>query len=72
MSEPLITRGTLTERERNRLDRLRRRCDWLRRRIANRSGVTGQDFDIAELSALEWAIRYIEDVSAWNLEVPRP
>ena len=63
MSEPLIVHTTLTSKERDRLDRLRRRCDWLRSRIAKQRDYNG--FDKAELSALEWAIKYIEDVSAW-------
>jgi len=46
-----------------RLERLRRRRDWLKRRIANHRGDPG--FDKAELSALKWANRFIEDVTAW-------
>lgn len=63
VSEPLLVRTTLTAKEMERLDRVRRRCDWLKRRIANHRGDPG--FDKAELSALEWAIRFIEDVTAW-------
>ena len=63
MSEPLLIKTTLTARELERLDRLRRRCEWLNRRIANHRGDPG--FDKSELSALEWAIRLLEDATAW-------
>jgi hypothetical protein len=63
MSEALVIRTTLTAVERDRLDRLRRRTDWLRLRTAI-PGYPGGDFNRGELSALEWAIRYIEDVAA--------
>jgi hypothetical protein len=52
----------LTPKELDRLDRLRRRCDWLTHRIATHRG--DPDFDKSEQSALEWAIRFIEEVSA--------
>jgi len=63
VSKPLPIRTTLTAKEMERLDRLRRRCEWLKRRIANHRGDPG--FDKSELSALEWAIRFFEDVTAW-------
>lgn len=63
VSKPLLVRSTLTAKEMERLDRLRRRCEWLTRRIANHRGDPG--FDKSELSALEWAIRFIEDATAW-------
>lgn len=66
MSKPSLIRTTLTSKEMDRLDRLRRRCDWLRRRIANHHGDPA--FDKSELSALEWAIRFIEDVTALECE----
>jgi hypothetical protein len=56
----------LTAKEMARLDRLRRRCEWLKRRIANHRGNPG--FDKGELSALEWAIRFIEDITTWQRE----
>ena len=62
MSKALVVHTTLTAKELERLDRLRRRCEWLRRRIANHHGDPG--FDKSELSALEWAIRFIEDATA--------
>lgn len=64
VGKPLLVRTTLTAKEMERLERLRRRCDWLKRRIANHRGDPG--FDKAELSALEWAIGFIEDVTAWS------
>ena len=63
MSEPRSVSTTLTAKDMERLDRLRRRCGWLKSRIANHRGDPG--FDKAELSALEWAVRFIEDVTAW-------
>lgn len=63
MSKPLLVRTTLTAKEMERLDRLRRRCEWLKGRIANHRGNPG--FDKAELSALDWAIRFVEDTTAW-------
>jgi hypothetical protein len=63
MSKPLLVQTALTAKELERLERLRRRCEWLKRRIANHRGDAG--FDKAELSALEWAIRFIEDATAW-------
>jgi hypothetical protein len=47
-------------KEEERLNRLRRRCDWLEDRIA-KSKARGQDvsFDVAEASALRWAIERI-------------
>ena len=66
LSALLLVSTTLTAKERDRLGRLRRRCEWLRHRIAaNRRRKT--DFDRAELSALEWAIQFIEDVTAWPI-----
>ena len=62
MSKAFLLRTTLTAKELERLDRLRRRCDWLKLRITNHRGDPG--FNKAELSALEWAIRFIEDVTA--------
>jgi chromosome segregation ATPase len=52
-------RGAVTKEE-ERLNRLRRRCDWLEARIA-KCKATGQDvsFDVAEASALQWAIERI-------------
>jgi hypothetical protein len=47
VSEPLLVRTTLTAKEMERLGRLRRRGDWLKRRIANHRGDPG--FDKAEL-----------------------
>lgn len=50
----------MSKKERARLRRLQRRCDWLQARIA-----IGEDrgkersFDAAELSALKWAIERI-------------
>jgi hypothetical protein len=47
-------------KEEERLNRLRRRCDWLEARIT-KAKARGQDvsFDIAEASALNWAIERI-------------
>ena len=47
-------------KEEERLNRLRRRCQWLEARIAKAQG-NGQDvsFDVAEASALRWAIERI-------------
>jgi hypothetical protein len=57
VSKPLLVRTTLTAKEMERLDRLRRRCDWLKRRIANHRGDPG--FDKAELSALDCTYRVL-------------
>jgi hypothetical protein len=70
MSESLLVPTTLKAKEMERLDRLRRRCDWLKRRIANHRGHPA--FDKAELSALEWAIRFIEDATAWIMPTSAP
>ena len=50
----------LVNKEEERLNRLRRRCQWLEARIAEAQG-NGKDvsFDIAEASALHWAIERI-------------
>jgi hypothetical protein len=47
-------------KEEQRLNRLRRRCDWLEARIS-KTRAKGQDvsFDVAEASALHWAIERI-------------
>src|ERR1700693_4620153 len=46
--------------ERRRLKRLERRCDWLEARIAiGESRGEKVSYDVAELSALRWAIRRI-------------
>jgi hypothetical protein len=47
-------------KEEERLNRLKRRCEWLESRIA-KAKTRGQDvsFDIAEASALRWAIERI-------------
>ena len=47
-------------KEEERLNRLQRRCDWLEARIA-KARAKGQDvsFDVAEASALHWAIERI-------------
>ena len=47
----------MSSRERDRLKRLERRCDWLLARIAIGES-RGQDmaYDVAELSALRWLI----------------
>lgn len=47
-------------KEEERLQRLQRRCDWLETRIA-KAKAKGQDvsFDVAEASALHWAIERI-------------
>lgn len=63
VSKSLLVKTTLTTKERERLNRLRRRYEWLQHRIANHRGDPG--FDKSEASALEWAIRFIEDVTAW-------
>ncbi|HZC34118.1 MAG TPA: hypothetical protein VE242_00820 [Chthoniobacterales bacterium] len=60
----------MTAKEMERLDRLRRRCEWLKRRILNHRGDPG--FDKSELSALEWAIRFIEDATAWPAPANAP
>jgi len=46
--------------ERRRLKRLQRRCDWLEARIAHGAS-KGRDmsYDVAELSALRWAIEQL-------------
>jgi hypothetical protein len=51
---------TAVTKEEERLNRLRRRCDWLEARIA-KAKAKGQDvsFDVAEASALHWAIERI-------------
>ena len=64
MSELQSVSTTLTAKDMERLDRLRRRCGWLKHRIANHRGDPG--FDKADLSALEWAVRFIEDATAWS------
>ena len=57
--------------ERRRLRRLERRCDWLEARIAmGESRGEKVSYDIAELSALRWAIKRIMTVTPeqlWNL-----
>ena len=46
--------------EKKRLKRLERRCDWLEARIAiGESREQDVSYDVAELSALRWAIRRI-------------
>jgi hypothetical protein len=57
--------------ERKRLRRLERRCDWLEARIPIGES-RGQDtcYDVAELSALRWAITRITTATPehlWNL-----
>ena len=57
--------------ERRRLKRLERRCDWLEARIAiGESRGEKMSYDVAELSALRWAIRRIKTATPeqlWNL-----
>ena len=57
--------------ERRRLKRLERRCDWLEARIAiGESTGYNMSYDVAELSALRWAIRRITTAAPeqlWNL-----
>lgn len=48
----------MTSKEHERLARLKRRCDFLEARIDQR--VLERDYDKAELSALKWAINFIE------------
>jgi hypothetical protein len=50
----------VTKRERSRVARLEKRCDWLEARIAIAAD-KGRclNFDVAELSALRWAIERI-------------
>ncbi len=50
---------TLKNREFDRVERLRSRAEWLKKRIAARK--TGHpDYDRGELSSLEWAIPILE------------
>jgi uncharacterized coiled-coil protein SlyX len=56
--------------ERRRLKRLERRCDWLEARIAiGESRGEKVSYDVAELSALRWAIRRVTATpeQLWNL-----
>ena len=57
--------------ETRRLKRLERRCDWLEARIAiGESRGKKMSYDVAELSALRWAIRRIKTATPeqlWNL-----
>src|SRR5664279_2661884 len=56
--------------ERRRLKRLERRCDWLEARIAiGESRGEKVSYDVAELSALRWAIRRVTAApeQLWNL-----
>ena len=47
--------------ERKRLARLEKRCDWLEARITRGTAKKrDMSFDIAELSALRWAIERIQ------------
>jgi len=51
----------VTRTERKRLARIQRRCDWLETRIARGTAKKrDMSFDIAELSALRWAIERIQ------------
>jgi hypothetical protein len=59
----------LNSKERERLDRLRRRADWLKQRSADvPEGV--KSHDLAELSALTWAINAIEALAAGAYQPP--
>jgi uncharacterized coiled-coil protein SlyX len=50
----------MTKAEKRRLRRLERRCDWLEARVAiGESRGHNLSYDVAELSALRWAIRRI-------------
>lgn len=50
----------MIKHERQKLERLKRRADWLEKRMLPRTGdVTS--FDWAEWSSLHWAIQIIED-----------
>jgi hypothetical protein len=51
----------LTRKDRERLDRLRSRCDILRARVAANLNPNFPDH-VMELSALEWAITTIENL----------
>jgi uncharacterized coiled-coil protein SlyX len=57
--------------ERRSLKRLERRCDWLEARIAIGESTSEKvSYDVAELSALRWAIRRITTATPeqlWNL-----
>lgn len=61
MSECLAVPTTLTAKERDKIDRLRRRAEWLRHRTA--TSRIDLSYDKAELAALEWAISFIENAS---------
>lgn len=51
----------LTRKEQERLDRLRSRCEILRARVAANRNPNFPDHAM-ELSALEWAIKTIEEL----------
>lgn len=53
---------TLKYREFDRIERLKRRAEWLRQRIELNPPKQGaRNYDVGELSALEWAIPILED-----------
>jgi hypothetical protein len=60
----------VNKRERRRIQRLERRCDWLEGRIAIRES-RGEEvrYDVAELSALRWAIERLKTSpeALWDL-----
>ena len=56
--------ASLTRLEKNRLDRLKRRVEWLNKRVQKAKQNPewrGDSYDEGELSALVWAIQFIEE-----------
>lgn len=58
---PSSSQGRLNQQERRHVDFLRRRADFISRRI--RSSPKELSYDRAELGALKWAIRRLDDVN---------